>query len=76
MIDVGGTGEDPVKFDFQVFCLDVTDSMVELPTEIKNSGMEGDWVRNTKNLVKDVLNLKCLGEVQGEISKRLLNTHF
>lgn len=50
--------------------------MVELPTEIKNSGMEGDWVRNTKNLVKDVLNLKCLGEVQGEISKKLLNTHF
>jgi len=52
---VGRKGEDPVKFNFLVFCLDLTGWMVDLPTKISNTGMEG--------------NTKSLGEVQGEISK-------
>lgn len=59
---MGRKGDDPIKFNFLVFCLDLTGWMVDLPIKISNTGMEG--------------NTKSLGEIQGEISKRLLNTHF
>lgn len=72
MIDVGGKGEEPVKFDFWVFCLG---DWMGGKIAHKQHWKGGDWVGKTRNSVWGKLSLGCLGKIQGERCRRLSNTH-